>query len=95
MVGLPADSYGMFEFYRSEEILEAGRAATRAALERLETDGENGMVFAESEGKDCDGPFLKNSKVVTQLHTDFRAIAMYSGMKEMAENISGFLTGQR
>ena len=36
MVGLPADSYGMFEFYRSEEILEAGRAATRAALERLE-----------------------------------------------------------
>ena len=51
MVGLPADSYGMFEFYRSEEILEAGRAATRAALERLETDGENGMVFAESEKK--------------------------------------------
>ena len=51
MVGLPADSYGMFEFYRSEEILEAGRAATRAALERLETDGENGMVFAESEEK--------------------------------------------
>ena len=47
MVGLPADSYGMFEFYRSE----AGRAATRAALERLETDGENGMVFAESEEK--------------------------------------------
>ena len=26
-------------------------AATRAALERLETDGENGMVFAESEEK--------------------------------------------
>ena len=51
MVGLPADSYGMFEFYRSEEILEAGRAATRAALERLETDGKNGMVFAESEEK--------------------------------------------
>ena len=51
MVGLPADSYGMFEFYRSEEILEAGRAATRAALERLKTDGENGMVFAESEEK--------------------------------------------
>ena len=51
MVGLPADSYGMFEFYRSEEILEAGRAATRAALERLETDGENGMVFAKSEEK--------------------------------------------
>ena len=51
MVGLPADSYGMFEFYRSEEILEAGRAATRAVLERLETDGENGMVFAESEEK--------------------------------------------
>uniref|UniRef100_UPI00307BD239 patatin-like phospholipase family protein n=1 Tax=Alistipes sp. TaxID=1872444 RepID=UPI00307BD239 len=51
MVELPADSYGMFEFYRSEEILEAGRAATRAALERLEADGKNGMVFAGSEEK--------------------------------------------
>ena len=51
MVGLPADSYGMFEFYRSEEILEAGRAATRAALERLEADGKNGMGFAGSEEK--------------------------------------------
>ena len=72
MVGLPADSYGMFEFYRSEEILEAGRAATRAALERLETDGENGMVFAESEEKIATARILKNSKVVTQLHTDLR-----------------------
>ena len=34
MVGLPADSYGMFEFYRSEEIVEAGRRATCEALER-------------------------------------------------------------
>ena len=34
LVELPADSYGMFEFYRSEELIEAGRAATRAALER-------------------------------------------------------------
>lgn len=46
---LPADSYGMFEFYRSEEILEAGRAATRAALERLETDGENGMFLLKAK----------------------------------------------
>lgn len=34
LVELPADSYGMFEFYRSEELVEAGRAATRTALER-------------------------------------------------------------
>jgi len=25
----------MFEFYRAEELIEAGRAATRTALERL------------------------------------------------------------
>ena len=34
LVQMPADSYGMFEFYRSAELIEAGRAATRAALER-------------------------------------------------------------
>ena len=34
MVGLPADSYGMFEFYRSEEIVEAGRRAPCEALAR-------------------------------------------------------------
>lgn len=33
LIELPADSYGMFEFYRSVELIEAGRAATRAALE--------------------------------------------------------------
>ncbi len=32
LVQMPADSYGMFEFYRSAELIEAGRAATRAAL---------------------------------------------------------------
>ena len=32
LVEMPADSFGMFEFYRSEEIVEMGRAATRAAL---------------------------------------------------------------
>lgn len=36
LVELPADSFGIFEFYRAEEILEAGRAATRAALARQE-----------------------------------------------------------
>ena len=35
LIELPADSYGMFEFYRAEELIEAGRAATRTALERL------------------------------------------------------------
>ncbi len=34
LVEMPADSYGMFEFYRSAELVEAGRAATRAALAR-------------------------------------------------------------
>lgn len=48
LVELPADSYGMFEFYRSEELVEAGRAATRAALERY---AENGTVIADREEK--------------------------------------------
>ncbi len=34
LVQMPADSYGMFEFYRSAELIEAGRAATRVALAR-------------------------------------------------------------
>lgn len=34
LVQMPADSYGMFEFYRSTELVEAGRAATREALTR-------------------------------------------------------------
>ena len=34
LVQMPADSYGMFEFYRAAELIEAGRAATRAALAR-------------------------------------------------------------
>ncbi len=34
LVQMPADSYGMFEFYRSAELVEAGRAATREALSR-------------------------------------------------------------
>ena len=34
VVELPADSFSMFEFYRSEEIVEAGRRATCEALER-------------------------------------------------------------
>ncbi len=32
LVQMPADSYGMFEFYRSVELVEAGRMATRTAL---------------------------------------------------------------
>ena len=34
LVELSADSYGIFEFYRAAEIVEAGRRAMRAALER-------------------------------------------------------------
>lgn len=50
MVEMPADSFGMFEFYHSDEIIEAGREATRVALERW-TGDKNGMVLAESEEK--------------------------------------------
>ncbi len=35
LVEMPADSYGIFEFYRSKELIEAGRMLTRAALERV------------------------------------------------------------
>ena len=35
LVEMPADSYGIFEFYRSKELIEAGRMATRAALEHM------------------------------------------------------------
>ena len=35
LVELPADSYGMFEFYRAGELVEAGRRAMREALERF------------------------------------------------------------
>lgn len=34
-VEMPADRFGMFEFYRSRDIVEAGREAARAALERF------------------------------------------------------------
>lgn len=34
LVELPADSFGLFEFYRAKELAEAGRKATREALER-------------------------------------------------------------
>ncbi|WP_418981844.1 patatin-like phospholipase family protein [Alistipes sp.] len=36
LVQLPADSFGIFEFYRAGEILEAGRAAARAVLAQRE-----------------------------------------------------------
>lgn len=51
LVELPADSYGMFEFYRSEELVEAGRAATRAALARYAEKREDGTVFADKQEK--------------------------------------------
>ena len=34
LIEMPADRFGIFEFYRAREIVEAGRMATRAALER-------------------------------------------------------------
>ena len=36
LVELPADRFGLFEFYRSCEIAEAGAAAARQALDRFE-----------------------------------------------------------
>lgn len=36
LVELPADRFGLFEFYRSCEIAEAGSAAARQALDRFE-----------------------------------------------------------
>lgn len=36
LVELPADRFGLFEFYRSREIAEAGAAAARPALDRFE-----------------------------------------------------------
>ena len=33
LVQIPADSYGIFEFYRAAEIIEAGRLAASAALD--------------------------------------------------------------
>lgn len=36
LVSMPADGYGIFEFWRAREIVEAGRAATRRALEEHE-----------------------------------------------------------
>lgn len=35
VIEIPADSYGLFEFYRSGELVEAGRRATRAVFERI------------------------------------------------------------
>ena len=34
LIELPADRFGIFEFYRAREIVEAGRLAARAALEQ-------------------------------------------------------------
>lgn len=36
LVELPADRFGLFEFYRSREIAEAGAAVARQALDRFE-----------------------------------------------------------
>jgi len=36
-IQIPADSYGIFEFYRAAEIVEAGRRAASAALEGYST----------------------------------------------------------
>lgn len=37
MIQLPADRFGVFEFYRATEIIEAGRIATSAALDGYQT----------------------------------------------------------
>lgn len=43
LVQMPADSYGMFEFYRSAELIEAGRRATREALERARQESRDAL----------------------------------------------------
>lgn len=43
LVTLPADGFSIFEFYRSAEIVEAGREAMRVALDRFETDDRHGI----------------------------------------------------
>lgn len=40
LVELPADRFGLFEFYRSREIAEAGAAAARQALDRFEASSD-------------------------------------------------------
>lgn len=42
LVELPADRFGLFEFYRAREIVEAGAEAARRALDRLEEGGGTG-----------------------------------------------------
>lgn len=47
LVEMPADRFSMFEFYRSAEIVEAGREAMRAALGRFAERASDGMEFVE------------------------------------------------
>lgn len=46
LVEMPADMFGIFEFYRAREIVEAGRLATRAALEQALDAGTEQMAGA-------------------------------------------------
>lgn len=48
LVEMPADRFSMFEFYRSAEIVEAGREAMRAALGRFAERASDGMEFVEA-----------------------------------------------
>lgn len=45
LVGLPADRFSMFEFYRSAEIIEEGREAMRAAIGRFVERSSDGTDF--------------------------------------------------
>lgn len=47
LVEMSADRFSMFEFYRSAEIVEAGREAMRAALGRFAERASDGMEFVE------------------------------------------------
>lgn len=49
LIQLPADSFGLFEFYRSREIADAGREATARAIERYEAAGHE-IRMAAVEG---------------------------------------------
>lgn len=48
LVEMPADRFSMFEFYRSAEIVEAGREAMRAALGRFAERASDGMEFVKA-----------------------------------------------
>ena len=105
LIEMPADRFGIFEFYRAREIVEAGRLAARAALEQHMSSPDKGCLLPETgkagllwhdlcweKEKIATARILKNSKVVTQLHTDLRAVAMVFMTRISSEDGRNFLS---